>query len=104
MTSINIGNDQCETTSDVFIMIDNNAFEYKQFHLEAISRLLVELKSLEFLGQITVLVNAQRGFDSEIMTLNSRNMEMPLHLLAYNTTSVEKATCRLAWYNYRKCI
>ncbi|KAH7636374.1 hypothetical protein HUG17_10344 [Dermatophagoides farinae] len=93
---------QIETKSDLYIMIDNNAHEYYKYHLEAITKLLVKLKSLNSLGRITIMVNALQGYDSEHISNKGDDLRLSLHLLAYNTTSIQKATCRLAWYNYRE--
>lgn len=82
-------------------MIDNNAHEYSKYHLESITKLLIKLKSLNSLGRITIMVNAQQGYDSEHLSNKSDDFRSSLHLLVYNTTSQQQATCRLAWYNYR---
>lgn len=106
MSNLDYGEDQCETTSDIFIMIDNNVLKYSYFQLELIKNLLVKLKSLNYLGTITVLANAHSGYSPDIqqMSTNFNNLRIQLHLIAYNTTSIEQATCRLAWYPYRKFI
>ncbi|XP_027196669.2 uncharacterized protein LOC113791135 [Dermatophagoides pteronyssinus] len=93
---------QIETKSDLYIMIDNNAHEYSKYHLESITKLLIKLKSLNSLGRITIMVNAQQGYDSEHLSNKSDDFRSSLHLLVYNTTSQQQATCRLAWYNYRE--
>lgn len=83
-------------------MIDNNADRYSKFQLEMITKLLIKLKSIDSLGRVSILVNANHGYDTAIMS--NKYLSMPLHLLAYNTSSIELATCRLAWYNYSKLI
>ncbi|OTF72889.1 hypothetical protein BLA29_000066 [Euroglyphus maynei] len=93
---------QIETKSDLYIMIDNNAHDYSKYHLEAITKLLIKLKSLDSLGRVTIMINAQQGYDSEHISNKSDDFRTSLHLLAYNTTSIQRATCRLAWYNYRE--
>lgn len=104
MSNLDYGEDQCETTSDIFVMIDNNVLKYSYFQLELIKNLLVKLKSLNFLGTVTVLANAYAGYSPDIQQMNTdfHNLRIQLHLIAYNTTSIEQATCRLAWYPYRE--
>lgn len=109
ISAIDVSNAQCETTSDVYVMIDNNnIYRRGSFQLEFVTQLLSRLQSLNFLGQIYLLTNAHRGYDSDVQyrsddLLQSNDaMQIPLHMLAYNTSSAQKATCRLAWYNYRE--
>ena len=110
LSTLDIGNTQCETTSDIYLMIDNDKkYHYPEFQLNFITQLLIKLESLNYLGQIYLLVNAHRGFDSDVQHKTADRyspneaIQIPLHLLAYNTSSIQKATCRLSWYNYSKC-
>ena len=93
---------QCQTTSDVFVMIDNNVQMYSKFQLEFVTNLLLKLQSVDFLGTVTLFANARRGYESDQLSEHPEDLRIPLHLLAYNTTSVQLATCRLAWYTYSK--
>lgn len=104
LSNIQYGNTQCETQSDTFIMIDNNLpYQfYSKFQLEFVTSLLSKLDNINYLGTATLFVNALRGFESDQLSLNPEDLRIPLHLLAYNTTSVQLATCRLAWYPYRE--
>ena len=79
-------------------MIDNNVQLYAKFQLEFVTNLLVKLQSVGYLGTVTLLVNALRGYDSDQLSEHPQDLRIPLHLLAYNTSSVQLATCRLAWY------
>lgn len=81
-------------------MIDNNAVQYSNYQLDLINNLLTKLDNLNYLQTVTILVNAFKGFESEIMSTVGGDMQVPIHLMAYNTSSVQKATCRLAWYTY----
>lgn len=85
-------------------MIDNNLpYQfYSKFQLEFVTSLLSKLDNINYLGTATLFVNALRGFESDQLSLNPEDLRIPLHLLAYNTTSVQLATCRLAWYPYRE--
>ncbi|KAH9388646.1 hypothetical protein TYRP_007990 [Tyrophagus putrescentiae] len=104
LSNIQFGNTQCETQSDTFIMIDNNLpYQfYSKFQLEFVTSLLSKLDNINYLGTATLFVNALRGFESDQLSLDPLDLRIPLHLLAYNTTSVQLATCRLAWYPYRE--
>lgn len=103
LNSVQYGNTQCETSSDVFVMVDNNVHIYARMQLEFVTSLLSKLQSVHYLGTATVLANALRGFHSDQVSLRPEDQKIPLHLLAYNTTSVQLATCRLAWYPYSEC-
>lgn len=83
-------------------MIDNNVHKYSKFQLEFVTKLLTKLKGANLLGTITLLTNAMRGYDSDQISQEPNDLRIPLHLLAYNTTSIQTATCRLAWYPYRE--
>ena len=81
-------------------MVDNNVQLYSKMQLEFVKNLLSKLQTVNYLGTATVFVNALRGFESDQVSLHPEDQKIPLHLLAYNTTSVQLATCRLAWYPY----
>lgn len=102
LSSVTYGDSQCETSSDVFVMVDNNVQQYAKLQLEFVTSLLVKLQSVNYLGTTTVFTNALRGYDSDQVSDRGEDLRIPLHILAYNTTSVQQATCRLAWYHYRK--
>lgn len=83
-------------------MIDNNVQIYSKFQLEFVTSFLSKLKDVGYLNTATLLVNALRGFESDQLSWAPEDLRIPLHLLAYNSTSVQLATCRLAWYPYRE--
>ena len=91
----------CESSADVFFMLDNMPAEEQgnKEEIEIITQVAKGLSLGRNAGSISVLVNAQGMSNPSIVDDNNQQLNPPLYALAYNTTSSQCASCRAAWYD-----
>ncbi len=91
----------CESSADVFFMLDNMPAEGtgNREEIEIITQVVKTLNLGRDAGTVSVLVNAQGSSNPSIVDENNVPFNPPLYALAYNTTSSQCASCRAAWFD-----
>jgi hypothetical protein len=94
----------CESSADVFFMLDNMPAEGtgNREEIEIITQVVKTLNLGKDAGSVSVLVNAQGSSNPSIVDENNMQLNPPLYALAYNTTSSQCASCRAAWFDNRQ--
>ena len=96
----------CESSTDVFFMLDNMPAkgEATQEEVEIVTQVVRTLNLGRNAGSVSVLVNAQGSSNPSIVDDNNVQLNTPLYALAYNTTSSQCASCRAAWFDNSQSI
>ena len=94
----------CESSADVFFMLDNMPAQGggTAEEIEIVTQVVKRLNLGRNAGSVTVLVNAIGSSNPSIVDDNNVQLNPPLFALAYNTTSSQCASCRAAWYDNSK--
>ena len=90
----------CETVSDAIILIDIQGQREEQ--ITFITEVIRNLDLRRNGGAVTVLVNTHlNGSIPDLIIADDNNLpiNVPLTPLAYNTTSSQCASCRIAWFD-----
>ena len=99
-TGTDIRSSPCESSSDVFFMLDNMPAEGSSVEeIEIVTQVVKTLNLGRNAGSVSVLVNAQGSSNPSIVDDDNLPLNPPLYALAYNTTSSQCASCRTAWFD-----
>ena len=91
----------CESASDVFFLIDIQGRIDEQ--IAFVTEIVRNLDLRRYAGSVTILANTQSiGSIPGLVDENNLPIVVPLNPLAYNTTSSQCASCRVAWIDNSK--
>ena len=90
----------CESASDVFFLIDIQGQIDEQ--IAFVTEVVRNLDLRRYGGAVTVLTNTQSIGSIPPQDQNNLPIVVPLNPLAYNTTSSQCASCRVAWIDNSK--
>ena len=94
--STDIKSAPCESASDVFFLIDIQGRIDEQ--IAFVTEIVRNLDLRRNAGSVTILANTQSiGSIPGLVDENNLPIVVPLNPLAYNTTSSQCASCRVAW-------